>query len=104
MHEIARGRSSSGDLVLSRSDDGALELRVNGVLVMSSAETSTEDLLARRVLEALTPRGDLPTRTGLSIVVGGLGLGVTLARLLRSAAVTQVLLAEIEPELVGLAP
>jgi hypothetical protein len=46
MSEIARGRSSGGDLVLSRSDDGALELRVNGVLVMSSAETSTEDLLA----------------------------------------------------------
>jgi spermidine synthase len=100
MHEVARGQSSGGELVLSRSDGGTLELRVNGVLVMSSAETSTEDLLARRVLELLTPPGDPPIRPGLSIIVGGLGLGVTLARLLRSAAVSRVLLAEIEPELV----
>ncbi len=101
MSEIARGRSSGGDLVLSRSDDGALELRVNGVLVMSSAETSTEDLLARRVLESLAAREDGTERARLSIVVGGLGLGVTVARLLTSAAVGRVLLAEIEPELVA---
>jgi spermidine synthase len=101
MHEMARGRSSGGELVLSGSDDGTLELRVNGVLVMSSAETSTEDLLARRVLELLTAPGGLPIQSGLSIVVGGLGLGVTLARLLRSEAVSRVLVAEIEPELVA---
>lgn len=68
---------------------------------MTSGETSTEALLAKRVLEALTSRSNLPSRPGLSIVVGGLGLGVTLAHLLRSAAVSRVLLAEIEPELVA---
>jgi spermidine synthase len=88
---------------LSRDHDGGLELRVNGVLVMSSTETSSEDLLASRVLEALTTLP--PSVTGppspLRVVVGGLGLGVTLARLLASAAVEHVLVAEIEPDLVA---
>jgi spermidine synthase len=88
---------------LLRDHDGGLELRVNGVLVMSSTETSSEDLLASLVLEALTARP--PSVTGppsrLRVVVGGLGLGVTLARLLTSIAVEDVLVAEIEPDLVA---
>jgi spermidine synthase len=88
---------------LSRDHDGGLELRVNGVLVMSSTETSSEDLLASRVLEALTamPRFVTGSPSRLRVVVGGLGLGVTLARLLASTAVEDVLLVEIEPALVA---
>jgi spermidine synthase len=104
MAVVARRSSARGEVVLSRSDGGAIELRVNGVLVMSSAETSTEDLLATRVLERLDPptpplRGCL--RRPLSIVVGGLGLGVTVAGFLRSGLVADVLVAEIEPGLVA---
>jgi spermidine synthase len=101
--EVAREVSARGELVLSRDHDGGLELRVNGVLVMSSTETSSEDLLASRVLEALTDMP--PSVTGppprLRVVVGGLGLGVTLAGLLASTAVEAVLVAEIEPDLVA---
>jgi spermidine synthase len=88
-------------VVLSTSDGRGLELRVNGILVMSSAETSTENLLATCVLDLLTlPPASADSRAGLRVVVGGLGLGVTLARLLSSPAVAEVLVAEIEPDLV----
>ena len=36
---------------LRRRDDGALELRVNGVFVMDDVETSSEHALARTVLD-----------------------------------------------------
>jgi spermidine synthase len=88
---------------LLRDHDGGLELRVNGVLVMTSTETSSEDLLAARVLETLAviPPSVTGSPTRLRVVVGGLGLGVTLARLLTSPAVGDVLVAEIEPDLVA---
>lgn len=76
---------------LRRRDDGALELRVNGVFVMDDVETSSEQALARTVI-------DLGAR---EILVGGLGLGYTLRALLASAQVTRVLVAELHPEIVG---
>ena len=76
---------------LRRRDDGALELRVNGVFVMDDVETSSEQALARTVL-------DLGAR---EVLVGGLGLGYTLRALLASPQVTQVVVAELHPEIVG---
>jgi len=76
---------------LRRRDDGALELRVNGVFVMDDVETSSEQALARTVL-------DLGAR---HVLVGGLGLGYTLRALLASPQVTQVVVAELHPEIVG---
>ena len=76
---------------LRRRDDGALELRVNGVFVMDDVETSSEQALARTVL-------DLGAR---DVLVGGLGLGYTLRALLASPQVTQVVVAELHPEIVG---
>ena len=76
---------------LRRRDDGALELRVNGVFVMDDAETSSERALARAAIEL-----------GASeILVGGLGLGYTLRALLASPEVTRVVVAELHPEIVG---
>lgn len=75
---------------LRRRADGALELRVNGVFVMDDAETSSERLLARTVLELGARR----------VLVGGLGLGFTLRELLDGGA-EQVIVAEIETELIG---
>jgi spermidine synthase len=76
---------------LRRRDDGALELRVNGVFVMDDVETSSEQALARTVL-------DLGAR---EILVGGLGLGYTLRALLASPQVSCVLVAELHPEIVA---
>ena len=76
---------------LRRRDDGALELRVNGVFVMDDVETTSEQALARTIL-------DLGAR---EIVVGGLGLGYTLRALLASPQVTKVVVAELHAEIVA---
>jgi spermidine synthase len=85
--------SARGELVLRRRDDGALELRVNGVFVMDDVETSSEELLASAAL-AWVRRPD-------RVLVGGLGLGYTVRALLADARVGTVIVAEIEPDLVA---
>jgi len=98
VHEVVgRAESARGEVVarrrLGNPDDAAvLELRVNGVFVMDTAETGTERRLARAAL-AQVPH---PRR----ILVGGLGLGFTLAELLTDPRVEHVLVAEIEPAVV----
>lgn len=91
--ELARAVSPRGELVLRRRDDGALELRVNGVFVMDDRETSSEELLASAALEAVRR----PDR----VLVGGLGLGYTVRALLADSRLGSVIVAEIEPDLVG---
>jgi spermidine synthase len=91
--EIARARSERGELVLRRREDGALELRVNGVFVMDDQETSSEELLASAALEAV--------RRPERVLVGGLGLGYTVRALLADSRLGQVIVAEIEPDLVA---
>jgi len=76
---------------LRQRDDGALELRVNGVFVMDDVETSSERALARTVIE-------LGAR---EVLVGGLGLGYTLGALLASPQVTRVVVAELHAEIIG---
>jgi spermidine synthase len=94
MAEIARGRSERGELVLRRrEDDGALELRVNGVVVMEDRASTSEELLAAAALEAVAR----PDR----VLVGGLGLGYTVRALLADERLGEVVVAEIEPELVS---
>ena len=88
---LARSLSARGELVLLRRADGALELRVNGVFVMDTLETSSERALATAALRLTEPA---------RLVVGGLGLGFTLAELLTDSRVRDVLVAEIEPTLV----
>ncbi|WP_370618136.1 spermidine synthase [Mumia sp. Pv 4-285] len=78
-----------GDAVVRRREDGALELRVNGVFVMDDVETTSERLLARAALAgAANPR---------HVVVGGLGMGFTLREILTDRRVAQVTVAELEP-------
>lgn len=90
--EIGRSVSERGEIVLRRREDGALELRVNGVFVMDDRETRSEELLATAALDGLERPG--------RILVGGLGLGYTVRALLADGRARQVLVAEIEPELV----
>jgi spermidine synthase len=94
--EIARAESERGELVLrERRDDGApttLELRANGVFVMDTLETSTEQALAESALaQVAEPR---------AVVVGGLGLGFTMHAVLADSRVEKVAVVEIEQALV----
>jgi spermidine synthase len=89
---VARARTERGEVVVRRRAGDVLELRVNGVFVMDTAETGTERLLARATLEQVTA----PRR----VLVGGLGLGFTVRELLIDERVEQVVVAEIEPDVV----
>ena len=94
--EIARAESVRGELVLrERRDEGAtsvLELRVNGVFVMDSAETTSEVALAAAALELVADPRD--------VLVGGLGLGFTLQAVLTDPRVERCSVVEIEQSLV----
>jgi spermidine synthase len=79
---------------LRRGDgSGALDLRVNGVFVMTTAQTSSEIALA-----ALAVRASVRPAT---VLVGGLGLGATVRRVLADDRVRQVCVVELERDLVG---
>ncbi len=93
--EVARASSSRGELLLRRRYDGArevLELRANGVFVMDTAETTSEEALAREALATV----DHPRH----VLVGGLGLGFTLAAVLADTRVERCTVVEIEEALV----
>jgi spermidine synthase len=93
---LARADGVLGEVVLrERPGDAGLvhELILNGVFLMDTAETTTERLLAGTVLA----RHRDPQR----VLVGGLGLGCTLAALLDDPRVRRVDVIEIEPLLVG---
>lgn len=92
---LARGDGVNGEIALrQRGSDGVdvYELIVNGVFLMDTVETSTEQLLAEAVLE----RHPSPA----NVLVGGLGLGFTTQALIADSRVTRVDVVEIEPLLV----
>lgn len=89
---VARAETERGEVVVRRRAGEVLELRVNGVFVMDTAETGTERLLARATLEQV----ERPRR----VLVGGLGLGFTVRELLADERVEHVVVAEIEPAVV----
>jgi spermidine synthase len=94
--EIARAETERGDVVLRRRTSEAtadvVELRVNGVFVMDTAETTSEIELAAQALD-LVERPD-------AVLIGGLGLGFTLQRVLADARVERAVVVEIEEPLI----
>jgi len=93
---LGRAEGASGEVLLRRrSGPGAPvhELVVNGVFAMDSTETSSE-----RRLAGFAARSG---RSGLRVLVGGLGLGYTAAEVLDDPAVARVDVVELEPHLVG---
>lgn len=95
--EVARSETERGELVLrERREPGsptALELRANGVFVMDTFETSSEQALADAALELVEePR---------QVLVGGLGLGYTMHRVLADRRVERCTVVEIEESLVS---
>ena len=94
--EIARAESERGELVLrerrATNAPAVLELRANGVFVMDTLETATEQALAEQTLAQVPqPR---------EVLVGGLGLGFTMHAVLRDSRVERVTVVEIEQALV----
>jgi spermidine synthase len=98
--ERARAESPRGEIVLRERRDpeqGAnaptvLELRVNGVFVMDTRETSSEKGLATAALKQVErPR---------SVVVAGLGLGYTVHEVLADKRVEKVTVVELEDAIV----
>ena len=98
--DVARAESERGEIVLRerRDPDAAdtapavLELRVNGVFVMDTQETSSEQGLAAAALKQV----DDPRR----VLIGGLGLGFTMHEVLADQRVEKVTVVEIEDALV----
>lgn len=95
--EIARAESPRGEVVLrERHTEGAptvVELRVNGVFVMDTFETSSERALATVALAQVAAPAH--------VLVGGLGLGFTLREVLDDQRVERVTCVELEECLVG---
>src|SRR5512144_1472035 len=98
--EVARAQSPRGEIVLrERRDPEAgptapvvLELRVNGVFVMDTFETSSEKGLASAALKQVgSPR---------NVLVGGLGLGFTVHEVLADHRVEKLVVVEIEDAIV----
>lgn len=94
--EVARAETERGEVVLRRRTTGTgadvLELRVNGVFVMDTLETTSEIELAAQALEAVDSPG--------AVLIGGLGLGFTLQRVLADPRVERAVVVEIEEPLV----
>jgi spermidine synthase len=101
--DLARATTDRGEVVLRerRDLDAAgeptgpvvIELRVNGVFVMDSLETSTEQALATAALaEVEQPR---------AVLVGGLGLGFTARAVLADSRVERLVVVELEEALVA---
>jgi spermidine synthase len=96
---LASSVSERGELTLLRRADGELELRVNGLFAMDTAETTSERLLASASVDAAVEDGR-SDGAALRVLVGGLGLGFTVAALLEDRRVAGVVVAEIEPDVV----
>jgi spermidine synthase len=95
--EVARAETPRGEVVLRRRNanggPAVLELRVNGVFVMNTRETTSERALAQQALELVTdPR---------TVLVGGLGLGFTAHELLGDPRVERVDVVELEEPVIG---
>jgi spermidine synthase len=94
--EIARAETHRGEVVLrERRDENTptvLELRVNGVFVMDTLETTTERALAHAALGLV----EHPAR----VLVGGLGLGYTLHEVLADPRVESCVVVELEQAVV----
>jgi spermidine synthase len=89
---VERVAGRHGELVLRR--DGAdFEVISNGVFLMDTRNGGSERLLVRLALDGLRP--------GARILIGGLGVGYSLAEALRSHLVGRVTVVEIEPAVIA---
>lgn len=93
MRTIARRQGRAGELAL-REHDGDYGIVSNGVFLMDTSDGRSERELVRRALEAA--RTPPPRR----VLLGGLGVGFSLAETLASTDVEAVVVVEWEPAVV----
>ncbi|MBK6487019.1 MAG: hypothetical protein IPF98_09145 [Gemmatimonadetes bacterium] len=74
---LAEAHAPDGTLLTLHRHDGSYVLRVDGVELMSSRRTNSEIRLAQLVC------APLQGRTGIRVLIGGLGLGFTLLETMR---------------------
>lgn len=95
---LATGSLNGRDLVLYHSDDGAYMIRVNGLELMNSRWHRSEDELG--ILAGRLARG-ARGRPQPRLLLGGLGLGYTLAAVARAVGRTATITAaEISPDVI----
>jgi len=95
-HNLAQTRTADGSLFSLHEHDGDFFLKLNGRQLMSSSSTMSELLLAE------LPCKRLCAEAAPCVLIGGLGLGFSLRRVLelvRAGATVQV--AELLPEVVA---
>ena len=95
MERLGEARTPNGTLISLYRHDGAYLIRADGVELMSSRRHLSEDRLADA---ACTP---IRERTGVRVLIGGLGLGFTLRAALRQLRDdAEVVVAELVPEVI----
>ena len=92
MKVYERGHGENGELVL-RGDGRHFEIISNGVFLMDTRAGESERLLVRAPLERLARPAD--------VLIGGLGVGFSLAEALRSPYARSVTVIEREPAVIG---
>ncbi len=97
--ELAVSRLNGTNLALYGSEDGAYMIRADGLELMSSRSHGSEDVLGRMA-------GDLARQMGRTaepqILIGGLGLGYTLAAAVEALGDTgRITVAEISPDVIA---
>ena len=102
---IERCQGVSGELALVRVGRGHYEMVANGVFLMATYNRRSEQDLARSGLAALFEgcdpgAGPAPAAAGLRVLIGGLGVGHTLAATLADSRVGRVVVVELEPKVV----
>ena len=95
-HNLAQTRTPDGSTFSLHEHDGEFYLKLNGRQLMSTTSTSSELLLAQLPCEGLRGRADT------CVLIGGLGLGFSLQRVLELVGRhARVQVAELLPEVVA---
>lgn len=93
---LERVDTPRGELVLRRSGD-TVEVISNGTFLMDTRDGRSERLLVTAAVEHLEGHGGSPHR----LLIGGLGVGFSLAAAVRHAGAVRIDLVELEPALVA---
>jgi spermidine synthase len=89
---VERLETPRGELVLRRRGE-TVEIISNGVFLMDTSDGRSERLLVRAALDTVAQ----PRR----VLIGGLGVGFSLREALADTRVERIVVAEIEPAVVG---
>ncbi len=90
---VERCQGVSGELSLLKAGRSHFEIVANGVFLMATYNRRSEKALARLALDACPG-------TGLRVLIGGLGVGHTLAAVLAGPRVASVTVVELEPKVI----